>query len=1056
MKAGSITFSTALDNEQLEKDLQSLTKKIEKKEREIAELTEKRDQAQKKGVFDAAVLDEEKAKLQELKDRLADLRNMSKDKSYDLETREGYAAQISDVKQALEDQRTRVNALQKEWNQTESAVERYTSELAEAEAELYRQQEEADGTVLKIKEAEDRASKLWMEIKKAKSEVESLEKNGKWFGDKEYDAAYRKLTLLIEQIKEYKRQLEKTPEQLKKEQDSTQRELNKAMEAAKKETAALEESIRLNKIANEAEIADQSIASLVKRLEELKKRQKDLELAGVGLGYKEYEKNAAEISQITEDLKAHRAEIEQIAKSTGNMKEETEKARKRMDALGKRLKEILASAFIFNVLSAGLRQFTGWLGKSIKTNEEARQSIAQLKGALLTLAQPLVEIIIPAFTLFVNILTRIITAVAQFVSSLFGKTIKQSKDGAKALYKEANAIGAVGEAADEAAGSLAGFDEINTINTENAKGAGGGGGAGDEIMPDFDFNQEGLDWLSEILGESAKWVATALLLGGIALVAIGACMGNLLLVLAGLFLLGAGITIGEETGALQSWIDALGLKNVAEFVVLAILLAGIAIVAIGAATGNIFMVLAGLVLIGTTIAYANASGMMKSWAEEQVSRAASYVTAALLLGGIALVVIGAATANILMVLAGLGLLAAGIYVGLESETLEAWAKVLGLDSVFDYVVAGIQLAGIALIAIGAAMANIAMVIAGGIILGIGITAELIGEEALKSWWEILKLTTIQQWVGVVLLLGGIAQIAIGAAMANILMVLAGIGMLAVGTVVAATDGNLKSWVEVLELGKIMNWVTTALLLGGIALIVFGIVSGNILMILAGLGLLGAGVAVGTTSGTFQKWIDAIIKGLKDLKRDAKAWWDSNMAKFFTLEYWEGLGKDVIDGFMDGLKNAWDGLTSWFSGVWDDLFGNRKVSVGINRSGNFGSGGSGSFGGSRISASAIPPLPASKIPALARGAVIPPNREFLAVLGDQRNGNNLEAPEDLIRQIVREESGGGSTELIQLLQAILNAIKDGHVIMVGETVLGRTTIRAINNITISSGKQMLKI
>ena len=143
MQAGSITFSTALDNEQLEKDLQSLTKKIEKKEREIAELTEKRDQAQKKGVFDAAVLDEEKAKLQELKDRLADLRNMSKDKSYDLETREGYAAQISDVKQALEDQRTRVNALQKEWNQTESEVERYTSKLAEAENELHRQQDAA-------------------------------------------------------------------------------------------------------------------------------------------------------------------------------------------------------------------------------------------------------------------------------------------------------------------------------------------------------------------------------------------------------------------------------------------------------------------------------------------------------------------------------------------------------------------------------------------------------------------------------------------------------------------------------------------------------------------------------------------------------------------------------------------------------------------------------------------------------------------------------------------------------------------------------------------------
>ena len=160
MKAGSITFSTALDNEQLEKDLQSLTKKIEKKEREIAELTEKRDLAQKKGVFDAAVLDEEKAKLQELKDRLADLRNMSKDKSYDLETREGYAAQISDVKQALEDQRTRVNALQKEWNQTESEVERYTSKLAEAENELHRQQDAAGGIVQELDKAKKESGKM--------------------------------------------------------------------------------------------------------------------------------------------------------------------------------------------------------------------------------------------------------------------------------------------------------------------------------------------------------------------------------------------------------------------------------------------------------------------------------------------------------------------------------------------------------------------------------------------------------------------------------------------------------------------------------------------------------------------------------------------------------------------------------------------------------------------------------------------------------------------------------------------------------------------------------
>ena len=47
-----------------------------------------------------------------------------------------------------------------------------------------------------------------------------------------------------------------------------------------------------------------------------------------------------------------------------------------------------------------------------------------------------------------------------------------------------------------------------------------------------------------------------------------------------------------------------------------------------------------------------------------------------------------------------------------------------------------------------------------------------------------------------------------------------------------------------------------------------------------------------------------------------------------------------------------------------------------------------------------------VPYLASGAVIPPRSEFLAVLGDQKKGNNLEAPESLLRQIVREESGKG--------------------------------------------------
>jgi len=51
--------------------------------------------------------------------------------------------------------------------------------------------------------------------------------------------------------------------------------------------------------------------------------------------------------------------------------------------------------------------------------------------------------------------------------------------------------------------------------------------------------------------------------------------------------------------------------------------------------------------------------------------------------------------------------------------------------------------------------------------------------------------------------------------------------------------------------------------------------------------------------------------------------------------------------------------------------------------------------------AIPTLSNVAIPRLARGAVIPANREFMAVLGDQHNGTNVEAPLDTIKQALIE-------------------------------------------------------
>lgn len=84
---------------------------------------------------------------------------------------------------------------------------------------------------------------------------------------------------------------------------------------------------------------------------------------------------------------------------------------------------------------------------------------------------------------------------------------------------------------------------------------------------------------------------------------------------------------------------------------------------------------------------------------------------------------------------------------------------------------------------------------------------------------------------------------------------------------------------------------------------------------------------------------------------------------------------------------------------------------------------------------LKPFVAPQIPRLARGAVIPPNREFMAVLGDQSRGMNIETPEGLLRQIFREEAG--SSAVVSELREILSAIREGKVLTVDKRVLGRT-------------------
>ena len=219
----------------------------------------------------------------------------------------------------------------------------------------------------------------------------------------------------------------------------------------------------------------------------------------------------------------------------------------------------------------------------------------------------------------------------------------------------------------------------------------------------------------------------------------------------------------------------------------------------------------------------------------------------------------------------------------------------------------------------------------------------------------------------------------------------------------------------------------------------------------GLGLLIAG-GVGLAATVGPNW-NAILEALKDAWNNIKSWWSSNVSKFLTVDYWKELGSGIISGLLNGLTDAFEKVKSWandafgwltskFSGATKDTsqaFEKSHAAVSVQSA-------AAPFSARLAS---MPSINASDIPRLAKGAVIPANREFAAVLGDQTHGNNLEGPEALFRQIVREESGAGagdmnSAGIIAVLQQILEAIKEGKIMMVDYDVFARIVHEANNS------------
>jgi len=112
----------------------------------------------------------------------------------------------------------------------------------------------------------------------------------------------------------------------------------------------------------------------------------------------------------------------------------------------------------------------------------------------------------------------------------------------------------------------------------------------------------------------------------------------------------------------------------------------------------------------------------------------------------------------------------------------------------------------------------------------------------------------------------------------------------------------------------------------------------------------------------------------------------------------------VVGIFNQIKSSIIGVINELLGKIADLI-NKILNIPKIPNPPVGGGGGGGGGGGRG------PIPKpGDVPLMATGGVIPANAPFAAILGDQRYGRNLEAPEGLIRQIVREETGRLQTQV----------------------------------------------
>lgn len=569
-----------------------------------------------------------------------------------------------------------------------------------------------------------------------------------------------------------------------------------------------------------------------------------------------------ESSQIAQE-KASAAVSEYVGKqrlaalTTQNVSEQFKKFTKRIAGLAKRV-------FIFTMITKALRTMRKMLLSTIGADKQMSTSLAQIRGNLISAFAPIYNYILPAIRTLLAWLAKLTAVVSVFINSLFGKTASQADASAKALYNQASATEAAGDAAEKAKKQLSGLDEMNRWESNDSSGGGGGGSSG--IAPKFDLSDQvdtgKIGKIAAVVRELSPYVAAVA--AGFAAWKIGKkFLGNLskakqlALAVAGAVLMAINVVDMLKNG--------INFDNLTGYIIgAAAAVTGLGL-AFGVLGGAITAIVAGIVLLGVAIRDVIKNGFN--------SKNLTAITVALLTIGGAIAIITGAWIPLLIA----AIAAVVVWIVAKWTSIKEWISktISSIDAAFEQHLANVEAGAAAVVD-----------------------------------WVIEKWTAVKDWFS-----GLWEKVSSGA--------------------VAAWDGIKSAFKSVPE------WFQSK----------FRDAWQKVKDVFSTGGRIWSGIKEGIES-TFHTVVNAIIRGMNTI-----------IAVPFNK----------INSVLNTIRNAHFLGISPFQNMW-----------GVN------------------------PLPVPQIPMLARGAVIPANRQFLAVLGDQRNGNNLEAPESLLRQIVREEAGSAGS------------------------------------------------